>query len=120
MRLIGSFQTMVSQGRSGRTSSSDRGRSTSTGAGVVMGVGAPLSRHVLSTDVFPTSSLPTGPRVHRVRTPSSVPLVELASTTALLTDHYELTMVEAALRSGTASRRTVFEVFARQLPHGRR
>lgn len=46
--------------------------------------------------------------------------MELASTTALLTDHYELTMVQAALHSGTASRRTVFEVFARQLPHGRR
>ena len=46
--------------------------------------------------------------------------MDLASTTALLTDHYELTMLQAALRSGTASRRAVFEVFARQLPHGRR
>ncbi|MEU8201669.1 nicotinate phosphoribosyltransferase [Streptosporangium sp. NPDC049046] len=41
-------------------------------------------------------------------------------STALLTDHYELTMLEAALRSGAASRRAVFEVFARQLPGGRR
>lgn len=41
-------------------------------------------------------------------------------STALLTDHYELTMLEAALRGGTASRRTVFEVFARELPGGRR
>ncbi|WP_270886702.1 nicotinate phosphoribosyltransferase [Pedococcus sp. 5OH_020] len=41
-------------------------------------------------------------------------------STALLTDHYELTMVEAALRSGAASRRCVFEVFARRLPDGRR
>ena len=40
--------------------------------------------------------------------------------TALLTDHYELTMVEAAINSGAAGRRTVFEMFARQLPHGRR
>jgi nicotinate phosphoribosyltransferase len=40
--------------------------------------------------------------------------------TALLTDHYELTMVDAALRDGTADRRCVFEVFARRLPHGRR
>jgi nicotinate phosphoribosyltransferase len=39
---------------------------------------------------------------------------------ALLTDHYELTMVEAALRSGAASRRCVFEVFARRLPSWRR
>jgi nicotinate phosphoribosyltransferase len=40
--------------------------------------------------------------------------------TALLTDHYELTMLQAALRSGAAHRRAVFEVFARRLPDGRR
>ena len=40
--------------------------------------------------------------------------------TALLTDQYELTMLQAALHSGTARRRAVFEVFARHLPHGRR
>ncbi len=40
--------------------------------------------------------------------------------TALLTDHYELTMLEASLRSGAADRRAIFEVFARHLPHGRR
>ncbi|MEV6845907.1 nicotinate phosphoribosyltransferase [Actinoplanes sp. NPDC051411] len=39
---------------------------------------------------------------------------------ALLTDQYELTMVSAALRDGTADRRCVFEVFARRLPIGRR
>jgi nicotinate phosphoribosyltransferase len=38
----------------------------------------------------------------------------------LLTDQYELTMVNAALRDGTASRSCVFEVFARRLPTGRR
>jgi nicotinate phosphoribosyltransferase len=42
------------------------------------------------------------------------------TTTALLTDHYELTMLQAALHSGAASRRCVFEVFARRLPDGRR
>ncbi|NLT55332.1 MAG: nicotinate phosphoribosyltransferase [Actinomycetales bacterium] len=41
-------------------------------------------------------------------------------STALLTDQYELTMVQAALRNGTARRRCVFEVFARRLPPGRR
>ncbi len=41
-------------------------------------------------------------------------------STALLTDHYELTMLAGALRSGVAARRAVFEVFARHLPHGRR
>jgi nicotinate phosphoribosyltransferase len=40
--------------------------------------------------------------------------------TALLTDHYELTMLSAALKDGTAGRRCVFEVFARRLPSGRR
>jgi nicotinate phosphoribosyltransferase len=43
-----------------------------------------------------------------------------AASTALLTDHYELTMVQAALVSGAADRRCVFEVFARRLPDGRR
>lgn len=41
-------------------------------------------------------------------------------TAALLTDKYELTMLSAALRDGTAGRRTTFEVFARRLPDGRR
>ncbi|MDT0327647.1 nicotinate phosphoribosyltransferase [Nocardiopsis lambiniae] len=39
---------------------------------------------------------------------------------ALLTDHYELTMVQAALHSGAAARPSVFEMFARRLPEGRR
>lgn len=42
------------------------------------------------------------------------------SSTALLTDHYELTMVQAALHSGAAHRRSVFEMFGRRLPEGRR
>ena len=42
------------------------------------------------------------------------------TSTALLTDHYELTMLRAALHSGAARRRCVFEVFARRLPEGRR
>ena len=46
--------------------------------------------------------------------PSEVP------TTALLTDHYELTMLRAALAAGTADRRSVFELFTRRLPQGRR
>jgi len=41
-------------------------------------------------------------------------------TAALLTDKYELTMLAAALRDGTAARRTTFELFARRLPDGRR
>ena len=43
-----------------------------------------------------------------------------ATSTALLTDHYELTMLQGALHSGTARRRSVFELFGRRLPEGRR
>lgn len=41
-------------------------------------------------------------------------------STALFTDHYELTMVDAAMASGRADRQAVFEVFGRRLPEGRR
>jgi nicotinate phosphoribosyltransferase len=41
-------------------------------------------------------------------------------STALLTDHYELTMLESAIGSGAAHRRSVFELFPRRLPAGRR
>jgi nicotinate phosphoribosyltransferase len=41
-------------------------------------------------------------------------------SSALLTDRYELTMIDAALRDGRALRPSVFELFARRLPTGRR
>jgi nicotinate phosphoribosyltransferase len=41
-------------------------------------------------------------------------------STALHTDRYELTMLDAALRDGTADRRCVFELFGRRLSGGRR
>jgi len=41
-------------------------------------------------------------------------------TSALLTDRYELTMIDAALRDGRADRPCVFELFTRRLPQGRR
>lgn len=41
-------------------------------------------------------------------------------STALLTDMYEYTMLDAALQDGTANRRCVFEVYTRRLPQGRR
>jgi nicotinate phosphoribosyltransferase len=44
----------------------------------------------------------------------------MPASTALLTDQYELTMLQAALRSGRAGSPAVFEVFARRLPDGRR
>ena len=44
----------------------------------------------------------------------------MTDSTALLTDRYELTMIDAALRGGEAERLCVFEVFARRLSGGRR
>lgn len=42
------------------------------------------------------------------------------TSTALFTDHYELTMVDAALQAGTAHRQSVFELFARRISGARR
>ncbi len=42
------------------------------------------------------------------------------TSTALLTDRYELTMLQAALANGTAHRASVFELFSRRLNGGRR
>ncbi|MRX45362.1 nicotinate phosphoribosyltransferase [Agromyces kandeliae] len=44
----------------------------------------------------------------------------MTGSAALFTDRYELTMVDAALRDGTAHRESLFEAFARRLPDGRR
>lgn len=53
--------------------------------------------------------------------PATAPPVQPAVlSTALLTDQYELTMLQAALTDGTADRQCTFEVFARRLPNGRR
>ena len=41
-------------------------------------------------------------------------------STSLLTDMYELTMFDAALKAGTAWRTSTFEVFGRRLPATRR
>lgn len=42
------------------------------------------------------------------------------SPTSFFTDHYELTMVDAARKAGTADHKAVFELFARRMPSGRR
>jgi nicotinate phosphoribosyltransferase len=44
----------------------------------------------------------------------------VTASTALLTDRYELTMVEAAIRASTHDRQCVFEAYGRSLPAGRR
>jgi nicotinate phosphoribosyltransferase len=50
----------------------------------------------------------------------AVPPAAEHGSTALLTDHYELTMLGSALADGSARRSCVFELFARRLPDGRR
>lgn len=50
----------------------------------------------------------------------AAPLPAVRPSVALLTDRYELTMLQAALADGTAHRHCVFEVFTRRLPPGRR
>src|SRR5690554_1921245 len=67
----------------------------------------------------PESKMPIGASVTRTSLVSA--LVRLGDvTSALLTDRYELTMVDAAIRAGTHDRQCVFEAFARRLPGGRR
>ncbi|WP_348787298.1 nicotinate phosphoribosyltransferase [Leifsonia sp. NPDC080035] len=44
----------------------------------------------------------------------------MTESSALLTDRYELTMLDAALLAGTHERECVFEAFTRRLPAGRR
>lgn len=44
----------------------------------------------------------------------------MMTSTALLTDKYELTMLAACLKDGTAGKRAVFDAFARRLPQGRK
>ncbi|WP_258070540.1 nicotinate phosphoribosyltransferase [Pseudoclavibacter sp. AY1F1] len=41
-------------------------------------------------------------------------------STGFLTDQYEFTMIDAAIHAGTADRDSVFELFGRRLPSGRR
>ena len=67
-----------------------------------------------------TSGDVMGPIVSRG--PDAGPVARLAPmpTTALFTDHYELTMVQAAMGSQTAFRQSVFELFPRRLPDGLR
>ncbi|HEY0260040.1 MAG TPA: nicotinate phosphoribosyltransferase [Lacisediminihabitans sp.] len=47
-------------------------------------------------------------------------MTSVPSVSSLLTDRYELTMLDAAIRAGTHDRNCVFEVYARSLPGGRR
>src|SRR6478735_12422603 len=96
MRLTGSFHTIVTHGVASRVMSSVSGVVVgSTWTGLAVDTGSMLA--------------------HRTR-----PYADLVTSTALLTDHYELTMLQAALGSGTAHRRSVFELFPRRLPEGRR
>lgn len=73
---------------------------------------------------IPAGDVPGVARTSGITTTASAPPAASVKgverpTSALLTDHYELTMVASALQSGVAHRRAVFEVFARRLPSNR-
>src|SRR5699024_6837565 len=122
MRFTGSFQTTVHHGPSASSvpctlparsvrepvPGSARGRST--------------GMHILLSPTAPQGSGGGGDEsTGRARSPAVPPRITVDTvTSALLTDLYELTMLEAAREAGTASRRCVFEVFTRSLPEGRR
>ena len=42
----------------------------------------------------------------------------IPTSTAFLTDHYELTMLDALVQSGNVDSSAVFEVYVRELPLG--
>jgi nicotinate phosphoribosyltransferase len=75
-----------------------------------------MSRH--GAGVYVGAMSDTRPDTHPHLTPAVAAVG--SGSTALLTDRYELTMLQAALADGTAHRRCVFEVFTRRLPAGRR
>src|SRR5581483_9900960 len=87
IRLTGSFQTIVTQGLSDTGLSADRGTSTSAGA-------------ALTTIHLPLRSLP--PVTNLVNHQPAPGPGTAPPGTALLTDQYELTMLQASLRSGAA------------------
>ena len=60
----------------------------------------------------------TGTMSPKRRTPAVVPLIRLPTMSALLTDLYQLTMLQAYLEEGL-SEPAVFELFVRKLPPGR-
>lgn len=84
-----------------------------------MPIGAPFTPTTLAAAKTP--ALARGPtRCSRGTTNARNYGDVMTPSTALLTDRYELTMLQAALADGTADRRCVFEVFTRRLPPGRR
>ncbi|GAA1853824.1 nicotinate phosphoribosyltransferase [Myceligenerans crystallogenes] len=73
-----------------------------------------LSADISSDTVSPQGRPPLPADFPAAPRPAARPSV------ALLTDRYELTMLQAALADGTAHRHCVFEVFTRRLAAGRR
>ncbi|WP_460748821.1 nicotinate phosphoribosyltransferase [Myceligenerans cantabricum] len=88
------------------------------------GIAAPLNDWPALRVVAPTTTSDPAPDQDRPpATPTDLPAAPRPAarpSVALLTDRYELTMLQAALADGTADRHCVFEVFTRRLPAGRR
>src|SRR5699024_2487526 len=130
MRLTGSSHTTVSHGLSTPPSSSVSVDSTGTADGIASDGSASrtASTGAVTVCIRQGYVLPAARprrRVGHVTSPQGPgvpgePSSPHRTSTALLTDKYELTMIQAALADGTADRPCVFEVFARRLPSGRR
>src|ERR1044072_1164912 len=123
MRLTGSLWTTVTQGTSGSGTSIGAslasGRSISTGLTLTPpmlppGGGGRLNRHPYLVTLTSMRGNIINMDTADLGLPVDVP------STALFTDRYELTMLQAALRAGTADRRSVLQVFTRRPPEGRR
>src|SRR5690349_11989371 len=106
MRFTGSSQTIVTHGVCNSASSTGRSTTAVPPTGVTVGASESGTPTIVAKGGANTAPRPR-PSVWTV-------------TTALLTDHYELTMLRGARQAGTADRRCVFELFARRLPDGRR
>src|SRR5450759_2641319 len=95
MRLTGSFHTIVTQGRSGATSSSWIGSRTRSGAMVTFVAKVGARRRTGATRMPPWCQTGATGRLVSVRTVNTA-APQLPSS-ALFTDQYELTMLEGAL-----------------------
>src|SRR5690606_19443333 len=132
MRFTGSLCTTVTHGTSGTGTCSEVGsdsvRSISRGMALTWSMLPPHAPEAQCTRSPPPLKYRQSDEIrgtldgmtHQASHDAVYGLPVAVPSTALFTDHYELTMLQAALRDGTAHRRSVFEVFTRRLPEGRR
>src|SRR5699024_6187498 len=81
--------------------------------------------HILGKNRTPCAPFRTAPAKMCHRLPQSASVGPVSNThrgvspTSFFTDHYELTMVDAARKAGTADASAVFHLFGRRMASGR-